>query len=77
MSDIRLSGITLNPVKCCAGIAQPPARLGPFGPEGDRFRPNLGVSGCGVFDEDRWQRICIGTVEVDVVKPCALRHALP
>ncbi len=36
-----------------------------------RFRPNLVVSGCGAFDEDRWRRIRIGTVEFRVVKPCS------
>lgn len=36
-----------------------------------RFRPNLVVSGCGAFDEDRWRRIRIGEVEFRVVKPCS------
>jgi uncharacterized protein YcbX len=37
----------------------------------NRFRPNLVVSGCEAFDEDRWQRIRIGTLEFDVAKPCS------
>lgn len=36
-----------------------------------RFRPNLVVSGCKAFDEDRWRRIRIGAVELRVVKPCS------
>jgi uncharacterized protein YcbX len=36
-----------------------------------RFRPNLVVSGCGAFAEDRWRRIRIGAVEFRVVKPCS------
>jgi uncharacterized protein YcbX len=36
-----------------------------------RFRPNLVVSGCDAFDEDRWRRIRIGAVEFRVVKPCS------
>ncbi|QRN93703.1 MOSC domain-containing protein [Archangium violaceum] len=35
-----------------------------------RFRPNLVVAGCGAFAEDGWKRLRIGTVELDVVKPC-------
>jgi uncharacterized protein YcbX len=37
----------------------------------DRFRPNLVVAGCQPFGEDRWKRICIGEVELALVKPCA------
>lgn len=37
----------------------------------NRFRPNLVVSGAGPFAEDDWQRICVGDVELAVVKPCA------
>ncbi|MCC7448158.1 MAG: MOSC N-terminal beta barrel domain-containing protein [Anaerolineae bacterium] len=36
-----------------------------------RFRPNLVVSGCAPFAEDTWQTIRIGTVILDIVKPCA------
>jgi uncharacterized protein YcbX len=36
-----------------------------------RFRPNLVVNGCGAFAEDGWKRLRIGTVELEVVKPCA------
>jgi len=42
----------------------------------NRFRPNLVVSGCEPFAEDGWRRIRVGTVEFDVVKPCA-RCAIP
>ena len=37
----------------------------------NRFRPNLVVKGCGPFEEDTWNRIGIGNVELAVVKPCA------
>lgn len=36
-----------------------------------RFRPNLVVSGCEPFAEDRWKRLRIGGAELAVVKPCA------
>jgi uncharacterized protein YcbX len=37
----------------------------------NRFRPNLVVKGCIPFEEDTWNRIRIGDVELAVVKPCA------
>ncbi|ATB40748.1 flavodoxin reductase (ferredoxin-NADPH reductase) family 1 [Cystobacter fuscus] len=37
----------------------------------NRFRPNLVVSGCEPFAEDRWKRLRIGEVELELVKPCA------
>jgi uncharacterized protein YcbX len=37
----------------------------------NRFRPNLVVSGCEAYAEDRWQRIRIGAVEFDCAKPCS------
>ncbi len=37
----------------------------------NRFRPNLVVSGCDAYAEDRWQRIMVGDVGFQVVKPCA------
>ena len=37
----------------------------------NRFRPNLVVQGCQPFEEDRWQRIRIGAVELALIKPCA------
>ncbi len=37
----------------------------------NRFRPNLVVSGAPPFAEDGWRRIRIGSVEFEVVKPCA------
>ncbi len=37
----------------------------------NRFRPNLVVSGCDAFDEDRWQQIRIGGLVFDVAKPCS------
>ena len=36
-----------------------------------RFRPNLVVSGCEPYAEDRWRRIRIGAIEFRVVKPCS------
>lgn len=37
----------------------------------DRFRPNLVIDGAAPYAEDRWRRIRVGSVELDVVKPCA------
>jgi uncharacterized protein YcbX len=37
----------------------------------NRFRPNLVVKGCEPFAEDTWSRICIGDIELAIVKPCA------
>lgn len=37
----------------------------------DRFRPNLVIAGGTAFQEDRWQRIEVGGVAFDLVKPCA------
>jgi uncharacterized protein len=36
-----------------------------------RFRPNVVVAGAAPHAEDSWRRIRIGTLECDVVKPCA------
>ena len=37
----------------------------------DRFRPNIVVSGVDKFAEDTWQKVRIGEVEFEVVKPCS------
>lgn len=37
----------------------------------ERFRPNLVIDGARPYADDRWRRIRIGAVELDVVKPCA------
>ncbi len=37
----------------------------------NRFRPNLVVSGCEPYAEDRWSRISVGGVTMKVCKPCA------
>lgn len=37
----------------------------------NRFRPNIVVKGCKPFEEDTWNRIRIGDVELAVAKPCA------
>ena len=37
----------------------------------ERFRPNVVVSGTLAYAEDEWQRVRIGTIEFDVVKPCS------
>ncbi|MGV6827272.1 MAG: MOSC domain-containing protein [bacterium] len=37
----------------------------------ERFRPNLVVSGCEPYEEDRWRRIRIGNISFRVVKPCS------
>jgi uncharacterized protein YcbX len=36
-----------------------------------RFRPNLVVSGGAAYEEDRWKRIRIGTLEFRLAKGCA------
>jgi uncharacterized protein len=36
-----------------------------------RFRPNLVVTGCDAFAEDTWRTVQIGSVILDIVKPCA------
>jgi uncharacterized protein YcbX len=36
----------------------------------NRFRPNLTVSGGGAYDEDRWTRLEIGSLVLNLVKPC-------
>jgi uncharacterized protein YcbX len=36
-----------------------------------RFRPNVVMTGCDAFAEDEWKTIQIGSMMVDVVKPCA------
>jgi uncharacterized protein YcbX len=36
-----------------------------------RFRPNIVVAGSRPHEEDEWEQIRIGAVDVDVVKPCA------
>ena len=37
----------------------------------DRFRPNIVVKGCNPYEEDTWQRVRVGAVPLDVVKPCS------
>jgi uncharacterized protein len=37
----------------------------------NRFRPNIVVRDCEPFAEDRWKRIRIADLVLDVVKPCA------
>jgi len=36
----------------------------------NRFRPNIVVSGCGAYDEDRWKSIRIGAMIFHLMKPC-------
>ncbi|MCH2160619.1 MAG: MOSC domain-containing protein [Phycisphaerales bacterium] len=51
------------------------ASLGALFPAGDfdmaRFRPNLVIDGSPPFAEDQWQRIRVGEVVLELVKPCA------
>ena len=35
-----------------------------------RFRPNIVVAGTRAHDEDGWEQIRIGELDIDVVKPC-------
>lgn len=37
----------------------------------NRFRPNIVISGGNAHQEDFWQKIRIGKIEFDLVKPCA------
>ncbi len=37
----------------------------------NRFRPNLVIADDRPWSEDEWQRLRIGAVEIDLVKPCA------
>jgi len=37
----------------------------------DRFRPNIVIETGTPWEEDLWQRIRIGTVELEITKPCA------
>jgi uncharacterized protein YcbX len=37
----------------------------------ENFRPNLVVEGCEPYAEDRWKRLRIGEVELEVAKSCA------
>src|SRR3712207_6493830 len=37
----------------------------------ERFRPNLVIEGSAAWAEDRWARVRIGAVAIDLVKPCA------
>ncbi len=43
----------------------------PAGINMTQFRPNIVVSGASPFAEDGWQRIRIGSVEFELVKPCS------
>lgn len=36
-----------------------------------RFRPNIVISGSTPYAEDQWQRLRIGELEFDLVKPCS------
>lgn len=36
----------------------------------NRFRPNIVVEGCRPYEEDSWQKIKIGDIVLEVVKPC-------
>jgi hypothetical protein len=37
----------------------------------NRFRPNIVISGCNTFDEDKWKEIRVGDTIFYVMKPCA------
>eukprot|EP00054_Salpingoeca_dolichothecata_P001495 m.19426 g.19426 ORF g.19426 m.19426 type:complete len:323 (+) comp12229_c0_seq2:239-1207(+) len=42
----------------------------------EHFRPNIVVRGVGPFTEDSWAHIRVGSLDLDVVKPCT-RCSLP
>jgi uncharacterized protein len=37
----------------------------------NRFRPNIVIDGAPAFEEDKWDLVQIGNVQMHVVKPCA------
>jgi len=41
-----------------------------------RFRPNLVISGCPAYEEDRWREISIGAIDFRLPKPCS-RCSIP
>jgi uncharacterized protein YcbX len=51
----------LNERLAAAGVEPLPMR---------RFRPNIVVAQCAPHAEDGWRRVRIGSIDVDVVKPC-------
>jgi len=56
-----------------ASLAELNRRLAERGHESvplSRFRPNLVVEGCAAFAEDTWHTIRVGSVTLDLVKPC-------
>ena len=55
---------------CESSLADLNARL-PTALPMDRFRPNVVIEGAEAFAEDTWATIQLGSVRVDVVKPCA------
>ncbi len=61
-------------IRCCStsesSLADLNARL-PTALPMDRFRPNVVIEGAEAFAEDTWATIQLGSVRVDVVKPCA------
>jgi uncharacterized protein len=42
----------------------------------ERFRPNLVISGCDSYAEDRWREISIGMIDFRLPKPCS-RCSIP
>lgn len=53
-----------------ASVAALSQRLGrPL--EEQRFRPNIVVEGAPAFAEDRWRKLRIADIDLDLVKPCA------
>ncbi len=37
----------------------------------ERFRPNIVVTGCEPYEEDRWTKLQIGNLTLHVIKPCS------
>ena len=57
-------------IASAASLADLNARIGESLPMA-RFRPNLVLTGAEAWAEDSWQRLRIGDIEIDLVKPCA------
>ena len=54
-----------------AAAIQEIAERGRRPPDARRFRPNIVIAGPRAFAEDRWRRIRVGSLEIDLVKPCS------
>ncbi|KAL3906640.1 MAG: hypothetical protein SGPRY_010476, partial [Prymnesium sp.] len=61
---LLISEASLSELNARISASDPSAPAFPM----NQFRPNIVISGCKAFDEDRWRRIRIGNVEFYSVK---------